>query len=287
MYPHWRFDSFASIEQAAYLTALVQRLALTRPHDHIPLDFEGLTFLALVHAPVACIGKNIAFLPVQELTGLGLVANARCPPQCAPAQSLYPRQCALSSRSATGCFFALVDFGVAFARAVLGGAGRGNRGGINGRTLFEQIAFGASRSLTVLRNYSAKLMLFQQMAKFENAHTVRQLGHAVQTRKVALHRSVKEYLFHGHVAQAKPLLHEMNAQHGAQRKGWATCPGYRRMRLNERQQLRPRYYLCSISSSNTRLRVRRLLRSMTRLVCFMPVLLPAASIHTIRMSAGF
>jgi hypothetical protein len=58
--------------------------------------------------------------------------------------------------------------------------------------------------------------------------------------KLAVQRRLEQGLFHGQVAQPKPLLKEVNAQHGHQFKRRASGLGPWCMRLNQRQQVGPR-----------------------------------------------
>lgn len=45
--------------------------------------------------------------------------------------------------------------------------------------------------------------------------------------------------FHGWGAETKPLLHEVNTQHGLQRKGWTPCLPGRRMWRYQSSQFSP------------------------------------------------
>jgi len=86
-------------------------------------------------------------------------------------------------------------------------------------------------------------VLFQQMAKAQDGALIRQPAHTgVKTGELAVQRHIVQGFFHGRIAQAKPLLHEVNAQHGFHRKGWPTCLARRRVRLNQADQIRPRYH---------------------------------------------
>jgi hypothetical protein len=52
--------------------------------------------------------------------------------------------------------------------------------------------------------------------KPQDADPVGQPGDTIEAGKVAVHWHIKQRFFHGHVAQAEPLLHEVDVQHGAQ-----------------------------------------------------------------------
>ena len=64
---------------------------------------------------------------------------------------------------------------------------------------------------------------------------------AVQADKFPVHGYVVQGFFHGRVGQAKPLLHEVDAQQGQYRKGRTTGLASRRMRRNQPNQLGPGY----------------------------------------------
>ena len=62
----------------------------------------------------------------------------------------------------------------------------------------------------------------------------------IELGKLSVHRHIKESLFHGRIRQAEPLLHEVNAQHGLERKGRATVFAFGVIRGNELDQCSPR-----------------------------------------------
>ena len=208
--------------------ALVQRLAFTRPHGHLPVDLQSLCFLALFNSLVARVGKDFAFLSVQQLAGLGYIADMACRAHHGVHQPrisihayvrLHPEVPLLA-------LLALVHLAVALAAAVLGRAWCRNQAGVYGRAFFEQVVFGGQQLVDSL----------ESMADRANG---------------------------GRPVLATGACGSMSASNCAQGT------------------------TCSISSSNTRLRVRRQLRSMARLVCFMVALLPFAPSHAIGGCTGF
>jgi hypothetical protein len=57
------------------------------------------------------------------------------------------------------------------------------------------------------------LVLFEQVAKAQDADPVGDALDAGEARKLAVQRGLEQGFFHGQVTQTEPLLEEMNAQH--------------------------------------------------------------------------
>ena len=137
----------------------------------------------------------------------------------------------------------LVNLRVTLTVFVLGRAGRGNQCGVHHRACLEQQALVGQGRVDGGHGLKAQIVLFEQMAKQQGGALFRQPAHArVRTGELASQRHVVQGLLHGRIAQAKPLLHEMNAQHGLHRKGRPTCLARRRVRLNPTDQIRPRHH---------------------------------------------
>ena len=94
------------------------------------------------------------------------------------------------------------------------------------------------------KDSGGQLVAFQQVTEAQNADPIGDTIHATKACKLAVQRHVKQRLFHGHVTQAKPLLQKVDAQHGLGAKGWTSSlgPDLGRVRLNERDKLRPRHH---------------------------------------------
>lgn len=72
----------------------------------------------------------------------------------------------------------------------------------------------------------AQTMLFEQVAKPQNGRFIRQAaGARVKVRELAIQRHIVQRLFHSRITQSKPLLQEMNAQHGFNCKWRASAFG--------------------------------------------------------------
>ena len=76
-------------------------------------------------------------------------------------------------------FLRLVHLRVAFTTAVLGGAGRGDQGGIDNRVALQQQAFGGQRSVDGGQDLKTQVVLFEQVAKPKDGALV---GQVVFTR---------------------------------------------------------------------------------------------------------
>ena len=125
-----------------------------------------------------------------------------------------------------------------------------------------------------------KVVLFQEVAEPKNGGFVKRAHHAtVQPRKFAVQRDIMQGFLHRRVRQSKPLLQEVDAQHGLNGKRRASAFGRcatECKRLNQANQFGPRHHRF-ISSRNTRLRV-LLVTSLNpvvvRLICFINVVSP-------------
>src|SRR3546814_7362501 len=89
---------------------------------------------------------------------------------------------------------------------------------------------------------NAELVLFEQVAKAQDAHAIRNALSARETSEVTVQRRLEQCLFHGQVRQAEPLLQKMNAQHGLVRKGRTPRARYRRGRCDQRDEFAPRHH---------------------------------------------
>src|SRR3546814_17328989 len=92
---------------------------------------------------------------------------------------------------------------------------------------------------------NAELVLFEQVAKAQDAHAIRNALSARETSEVTVQRRLEQCLFHGQVRQAEPLLQKMNAQHGLVRKGRTPRARYRRCSCDQRDdcaQRHPRHH---------------------------------------------
>lgn len=90
------------------------------------------------------------------------------------------------------------------------------------------------------QHLGAQAVLFEQVAKPQDGVLIGQSGGAsIELGELPVHGNIVQGLFHGRVAQSKPLLHEVNAQHGRYGKGRAHCLARRRVGLNQANQLRP------------------------------------------------
>lgn len=239
-----RFDMLQLVEQGAHRTACVQRTALARAHGHMPVGLYALDFFSFGHPLVASIGEHIAFLTVHQRGGLRHVIDVG---GCAHHGVNQPRvgidaDVALHAKVPLLALLGLMHLGVTLAVLVLGRAGRGNQGGVHHRALLEHQALVGQAGVDHGQHLRGQLVLFEQVAKAQDADPVGQTIGAAQACKLPVQRHIEQRLFHGHVRQAKPLLQEVNAQHGGQLKRWAPGPGARGVRRNQRQQLRPRHH---------------------------------------------
>lgn len=164
-----------------------------------------------------------------------------------------------------------MHFRVAIASAVLGRTGRSNQGGVLHCALLEHQAFVDERGVDGDQDSFSQLMLFEQMAKAQDAYPIRDALRTAQTHKLPLEQS----LFHDQVRPAKPLFDEVDAQHGLElERGPASLAqgACGAISASSSDHGTTRF----ISSRNSALRVLCLLRFRPRSCCFMGILSGAA-----------
>ena len=165
----------------------------------------------------------------------------------------------------------LVHLRVTLARAVLGRCGRSNQGRVNHPTGLEHQTTINQPGVDTRQHLNSQLMRFKKMAEPQDGGLIGQPGSTcIKLRELAKQSHVMQGLFHGRVAQSKPLLHEMNAQHGRYMERRSTGLTHRSMGMNQRTNSvlgTTRF----ISSKNSRLRVRLVTNSnpvLAKVVCF-------------------
>ena len=114
--------------------------------------------------------------------------------------------------------FSLVHLRVARFVLVLGGAGRGNDGGVHDGAPAQGQAIGQQQLAYLGKDGFAQIVGLQQVAKVQQCGGV---GHAlaaqVNAAKCAKAVGVVQRVFAGHVRQVKPVGNTVHAQHGGQR----------------------------------------------------------------------
>jgi hypothetical protein len=116
--------------------------------------------------------------------------------------------------------FGRVHLGVACAGGVLGGAGRGNEGGIHGGSGLEQQPLGREHGVDGGHDLQGQVVGLQEMTESEDGALIRQSADpGIKPRKLAVQGRVVQGLFHGRIRQGEPLLHEMDAQQRLHGKG--------------------------------------------------------------------
>ena len=138
----------------------------------------------------------------------------------------------------------LVHLGVACARAVLGGTGRGNQGGIDHGAGLEQQATLRQHGVDGGEDLRTQVVRFEQVAKAQDGALVRQARDAhVEPGKLAVQRDVVQGIFHRRVGVAEELLQQVNTQHDLGCKRRSSGLAARGVRSDQGKQLRPRDHL--------------------------------------------
>ena len=94
-----------------------------------------------------------------------------------------------------------------------------------------------------LKDARTQAMVFEQVAKAQDAYPVGDSVRAAQATEIAVDRHLEQGFFGCKVRQPKPLLQAMDAQHHLQTKGRAPGLGHRCMRRYQRHQLSPWHHL--------------------------------------------
>lgn len=137
--------------------------------------------------------------------------------------------------------------------ADLGRVGCRNQGGIDHRSGLEQQASLGQRGVDGGQQLDARVVLLEQMAKSQNRGFIGQPTQTrIQSSKLAIQRHVVQGFFHRRITQSKPLLHEMNAQHGRHCKWRTARVAFRCVRFNHANQLGPRHHQPSSSHQEIR-----------------------------------
>jgi len=171
---------FELLQDGAYGRGLVHGTSLTRHQGDVPVHFGvlGLDLFALVHTPVARVGKDIGLLTVQQRVGLSDVVRVGRGGGHAVRQARVgvDADVALHPEVPLVAFFCLVHLGVARAADVLGGVGGGNQRGVHHRVGFEQHALGCQVGVDGGQNLRAQVLSFEQVAKPKDGALNRQGG---------------------------------------------------------------------------------------------------------------
>lgn len=136
----------------------------------------------------------------------------------------------------------LRHFGIAFLLLVLGGTRRGNPRGIDDRAPLHGQPLLGKQPGHFGKDGGCQIVLFQQMTKTHDGAFVRHdVFEGIQSGKAAQQGNVVQGFFNRRVGVTEPLLHEVFAQHRAQRHRRATAPLLRVVRLDQCLQARPRH----------------------------------------------
>ena len=137
----------------------------------------------------------------------------------------------------------LLHLRIAFLRRILGRWRRRDDRGVHNRARLEQQLLLLQQLADLGEQLRGQLMLLQQVAKSQDSRLVRhQIHRQVNARKPAHRLAVVERIFHRRIGQVEPLLHEVDAQHPRHRVRRTTLHRLRVVRLDDRQQPRPRHH---------------------------------------------
>jgi hypothetical protein len=115
-------------------------------------------------------------------------------------------------------FLGLAHLGGALLVLVLGGTGCGNQRGIDDRAPLHAQAFIGQHGIDLGKDGNRQFVLFKQVTEAKDGAFVgHRIFEGIQSGKLSEQRNIVQRFFHGRVGVTKPLLHEVNAQHRAQR----------------------------------------------------------------------
>ena len=237
--PHAGLEFFGFFVQLAPGCVFLS-LALTRSHGHMPVHARGLR--AFAGALIPGISKHNRFFTVQQAVALGDIIDV-----CRSADdgvhqagfSVHPDM-RLHAEMPLVAFLDLVHLGVTLTSAVLGGTWCCDKRGVHHGAGLEQQAVGAQLGVDDLQNLRAQIVLFEQMAKTQDADSIRNTLGTADAHEVTVKAGLEHRFFGTQVGQTKPLLQTMNAQHKCKIKWRASRLGHRCMRRYQCQQFAPR-----------------------------------------------
>jgi hypothetical protein len=221
----------------------IQRLALARAHGHMPVH-TTLGLWAFVRILVARVSKGISFFAVQQLVRLGHIVDVGCRAFHAVHQARVGihANVRLHAEVPLVALLGLMHLGITLAFDILSRARRRDQRGIHCRARLQQQPLVGQQVVDDAQHVGGQVMLVQQMPKPQDRALVGQaIEHAIELGKLAVHRHVMQRFFHRRIAQAKPLLQVMDAQHGLDGKGWAARLGLGPVRLDHADQHIPRH----------------------------------------------
>jgi len=241
-------DLLDLLEQLSAHLLHVQQAPLAGHHGHMPahIGVLRLDFVALAHAPIARVGKDVTLLAVQQRSGLGDIVRIGCD------GGDVVHHIGVGIDSDVGfhakvpllALLGLMHVGVALAAVVLGGAGGGDERGVHDGALPEQQPFAAEFGVDAAQNLGPDLVRLQEVAKAQDGALVGQARHArIEVGELAVQWHVVQRFFHGGIGQAKELLQQVDAQHGLERKGWSAHALVGRVLAQQGKQCLPRNYL--------------------------------------------
>ena len=105
-----------------------------------------------------------------------------------------------------------------------------NNGGVDDGALAQRQAFFLQITVDDCEDGRRQFMLLQQVPEVHDRGVFRDRRTQCQTRELTHGRDFAERLLHGRITQGKPILQQVNAQHGFQwvRFSTATCLGVER-----------------------------------------------------------
>ena len=210
----------------------------------MPVGLDVLSLLALGHALIAGIGKDIRLLAVNQAVGLcDIVDIGRCAHHRVNQTRVgIDTDVRLHTEMPLIALLGLVHLGVALAAAVLGRTGRGNQRGVHDGAALEQQPLGLQGGIDRGQDRLGQLVLFEKVAKPQDRALIGKSAAAeIESCELLKQRHVVERFFHGRVRQIEPLLQEVNTQHRFHRKRRPASLGCRRVRCNQCHQLGPRH----------------------------------------------
>ena len=138
--------------------------------------------------------------------------------------------------------FSLVHLRISRFVLVLGGAGRGNDGGVHDGAPAQAQAIGLQQLAYLGEDGFAQIVALQQVAKVQQCGGV---GHALMAQVNAAEGAkavgVVQRVFAGHVRQVKPVGNTVHAQHGGQRTRGSAVARFGVVGLDQLYERAPRY----------------------------------------------
>jgi len=245
------FGSYRSLElldafDGVAATLVLDRSALAGFHGDMPGGLDVLRVVSLVSTKLARVTIDGLLHTMHQNVRLRdiVLIGWRRGDRVNQALVRIHTNVGLDTEVPVVAFLGLLHIRTPLTALVLGRACSAHNRGIHYRPMTQQQTSLSKHGIDLDQQAHSQLVALEQMAEVQNGRLVRQTACGKrQSSKLAHRLNVLQGLFHRQIAQAKPLLHEVNPQHRLQRIRRTPLFALRVGRLNQLHQARPGNHL--------------------------------------------